>query len=131
MLGVAFAVCDFDLNGKWVLDFEHYLNSVSKGDPDVRQEANDIWDGQSFIKIAFNGVNGKFSQRGKGGWSSFNFSYRITVAENDSCLFTLNAYSEDAEAMSESMTIRIAPEGFCLLPSAHAKWADCYVRDNQ
>jgi hypothetical protein len=123
--------CEMSLTGKWKLDFEYYLNSLSKGDADARQRLIEIWDGQPFIKIEIDETKGKFSQKWEGGWSSFDFDYQILPADKNSCVFIITAYDDSETGMSESMEIWGTPEGFCWRPLINAEVTDCYVKDRE
>ncbi|NIB41723.1 hypothetical protein HBA55_19110 [Pseudomaricurvus alkylphenolicus] len=123
--------CELHLAGKWKLNFEYYLDSISEGDPDVKQRLSDIWDGQPFIKISLDDTKGKYAQKWAGGWSSFNFDYRISPGESDSCEFTFTAYTGNEEITTEAMKIWVTPEGFCQRPLVNAKITDCYLKDGE
>lgn len=121
------AGCALDIDGYWTLDYQYYLDQISKGDPELRAEIDSIWGGKGFLSFTFDDDASAVTlhQRNKDGWSRGDVSYQLHESTNACHMeftFPDTQYTE---------VYRIIQQGdrFCLNNEQINKIEDCYVRE--
>lgn len=122
--------CDQSLDGAWDLDYQHYLDRRSKGDPDLRIKLDQVHQSAPFMRFIYNEEMGTviWMQKYADGWDDHELNYRVYGHNADSCFIE---YSSDRfkPAMLEVSPIRFGVGRYCMRPSGTQEYDDCYIQE--